>query len=104
MGIWLFRAGKNGEFESKFLEDKRIYLTWNRLNVDLSKFKDRDKLLQKLTEVYDGEKPNTIKNWASQIYPIAHRIENGDWIVLPSKMSSSIHFGKVVGDYKYDEQ
>jgi len=27
MSIWLFRAGRNGEYESKFLEDKRIYLT-----------------------------------------------------------------------------
>lgn len=26
MSIWLFRAGRNGEYESKFLEDKRIYL------------------------------------------------------------------------------
>lgn len=40
--------------------------------------------------------------WASQIYPIAHRIEKGDWIVLPSKMSSTIHIGKVVGDYTFD--
>ena len=65
MSIWLFRAGRNGEYESKFLEDKRIYLTWDGLNVDLSKYEDRDKLLQKLTEMYNGEKPNTIRNWAS---------------------------------------
>ena len=103
MSIWLFRAGKNGEFESKFLNDKRVYLTWDDLNIDLSKYKDRDKLLQKLTEMYVGEKANTIRNWASQIYPIAHRIKKGDWIVLPSKMSSTIHFGKVVGDYVFDE-
>ena len=48
MSIWLFRAGKNGEFESKFLNDKRIYLTWDNLKVDLSKYKDRDKILEKL--------------------------------------------------------
>ena len=102
MSIWLFRAGKNGEFEAKFLNEKRIYLTWNGLNVDLSVYKDRAKLLEKLQELYYGEKTNTIKNWASQIYPIAHRIEKGDWVVLPSKMSSTIHFGEVVGDYIYD--
>ena len=48
MSIWLFRAGRNGEYESKFLEDKRIYLTWEGLNIDLSKYQERDKLLQKL--------------------------------------------------------
>lgn len=47
MSIWLFRAGRNGEYESKFLEDKRIYLTWDGLNVDLSGYQDRDKLLQR---------------------------------------------------------
>ncbi len=103
MSIWLFRAGKNGEFESKFLNDKRIYLTWDNLKVDLSKYKDRDKILEKLQEMYGGEKANTIRNWASQIYPIAHRMQKGDWVVLPSKLSSTIHFGKVVGDYVFDE-
>ncbi|SFG78001.1 restriction endonuclease [Oribacterium sp. WCC10] len=102
MSIWLFRAGKNGEFEAKFLNEKRIYLTWDGLNINLSEYKDREKLLEKLQELYSGEKTNTIRNWASQIYPIAHRIEKGDWIVLPSKLSSTIHFGKVVGGYSFD--
>ena len=75
MSIWLFRAGKNGEFENKFLSDKRIYLTWNDLRLDLSKYGDRSNLLKRLQELYSGEKTNTIRNWASQIYPIAHRMK-----------------------------
>lgn len=104
MSIWLFRAGKNGEFESKFLNDKRIYLTWEGLKIDLSKYPDKTKLFNKLKEIYSGEKTNSIRNWAAQIYPIASRIEKGDWIVLPSKLSSTIHIGKVIGDYTYDEK
>ena len=97
MGIWLFRAGKRGQFEEKFLTDSRIYLTWNRLNIDLNQYKNREKLLQKLQEVYPSEKMNTLKNWASQIYPIAHRVEIGDWVVLPSKRTNTIHIGKITG-------
>ena len=67
MSIWLFRAGKNGEFENKFLSDKKIYLTWNDLRVDLSKYGDRSNLLETLQELYAGEKANTIRNWAAQI-------------------------------------
>lgn len=26
MSIWLFRAGKNGEYENKFINEKRVYL------------------------------------------------------------------------------
>jgi restriction system protein len=103
MSIWLFRAGKNGEFEDKFLNDKRIYLTWDNLNEDLSKYQDREMLLEKLKELYGSEKLNTIRNWASQIYPIAHRIEEGDWIVLPSKRTNTIHFGKILGGYVFDK-
>lgn len=104
MGIWLFRAGKRGEFEEKFLTDSRIYLTWNRLNIDLNQYKNREKLLQKLQEIYPSEKMNTLKNWASQIYPIAHRVEIGDWVVLPSKRTNTIHIGKVTGEYQYAEE
>ena len=75
MGIWLFRAGKRGEFEEKFLTDGRIYLTWNDLNIDLKEYKNRTRLLQKLQEIYSSEKINTLRNWACQIYPIAHRME-----------------------------
>ena len=39
MSIWLFRAGSAGEFEDKFLTDKRVYLTWNDLNVEKSTYK-----------------------------------------------------------------
>lgn len=104
MGIWLFRAGKRGQFEEKFLTDSRIYLTWNCLNIDLNQYKNREKLLQKLQEVYPSEKMNTLKNWASQIYPIAHRVEIGDWVVLPSKRTNTIHIGKITGEYQYTEE
>lgn len=102
MSIWLFRAGKNGEYEEKFLTDNRIYLTWNDLNINLQGYADRAKHLEKLQELYPSEKANTIKNWESQIYPIAHRMEIGDWIVLPSKRTSTIHIGKIIGEYTYD--
>ncbi|MCI8507673.1 MAG: restriction endonuclease [Lachnospiraceae bacterium] len=104
MGIWLFRAGKRGQFEEKFLADGRIYLTWNQLNIDLNQYKNRERLLQKLQEVYPSEKMNTLKNWASQIYPIAHRVEVGDWVVLPSKRTNTIHIGKIMGEYQYAEE
>lgn len=102
MGIWLFRAGKNGEYEEKFLTDNRIYLTWQDLKINLKEYKDRGAHLRKLQELYPSEKMNTIKNWESQIYPIAHRMKKGDWVVLPSKRTSTIHIGKITGDYEYD--
>ena len=102
MSIWLVRAGSKGEFEEKFISEKRVYLTWSSLVIDLRDYKDKGKLLSKLYDIYSSEKPKRVKNWASQIYTFAHKIQINDWIVLPSKLSRTIHFGKVVGDYSYN--
>lgn len=104
MSIWLFRAGSHGEYENKFLQDNRVYLTWDDLNIDLKKFPNKEDLYSFLVEKYDLEKEKTAINWASQIYPIAHRMKIGDWIVLPSKLNRTIHFGEIKGHYKYDSQ
>ena len=48
MTIWLFRAGSSGEFEEKFLNDSRVYLTWNDLNKDLRQYPDQKSLKEYL--------------------------------------------------------
>ncbi|GAA0079998.1 restriction endonuclease [Clostridium sp. CTA-6] len=103
MSIWLFRAGKNGEYENKFINEKRVYLTWDDLNINLNSIKSKEDLYKILIEHYNLKKEKTAINWASQIWPIAHRMKKGDWIVLPSKINRTIHFGEIVGEYQYDE-
>ena len=36
MALWLVRAGAYGEYEKNFLDESRIYLTWNGLSRDLA--------------------------------------------------------------------
>lgn len=102
MSIWLFRAGSKGEFENKFLKDNRVYLTWDDLNINLKEFPNKEDLYDLLVEKYNLEKEKTAINWASQIYPIAYRMEIGDWVVLPSKLNRTIHFGEIKGDYCFN--
>ncbi|EPR14070.1 restriction endonuclease [Ruminiclostridium papyrosolvens] len=104
MAIWLFRAGSSGEYENKFLEDNRVYLTWEELKLDLTKFKSKKDLYNYLLEDYGAEIPGRARNWASQIWPIAHEIKIGDWIVLPSKMKASVHIGEITGEYVFDKK
>jgi restriction system protein len=103
MSLWLFRAGKNGEYEDKFLTDGRVYLTWDDFDVDLRKINSQEDLYKILIKKYDLPKEKTAINWASQIWPIAHRMKEEDWVVLPSKVNRTLHFGKIVGEYVYDE-
>ena len=103
MTLWLFRAGKNGEYEDKFLTDSRVYLTWDGFDVDLSTINSQEDLYEILVKKYNLEKEKTAINWASQIWPIAHKMKVGDWVVLPSKIDRTLHFGKITGNYVYDE-
>lgn len=104
MSIWLFRAGKSGEYENKFLNDNRVYLTWDDLDIDLNELNSKEELYNILIDNYDLEKEKTAINWASQIWPIAHSMKIGDWVVLPSKVNRTIHFGKIVGEYVFDKE
>ncbi|SDC39119.1 restriction system protein [Terribacillus halophilus] len=98
MTVWLFRAGKQGEYENKFLEDERIYLTWDDLNINLKEIASKEALYKRLVEHYELDKEKTAINWASQIWPIANAMEIGNLVVLPSKFNRTIHVGEVTGD------
>lgn len=41
MAIWLIRAGSHSEYEQKFIQDLRVYVTRNDLEVNLGKLKQR---------------------------------------------------------------
>ena len=102
MALWLVRAGRHGEHEQLFLEENRLYLTWDQLSHDLGKLEDKSalrKLLEK--EVYPGDPRGRISNFTGQIWIFAKKIHKGDWIALPSKLKPAIHIGEVVGEYVF---
>ena len=85
MAIWLIRAGSHGEYEQKFLQESRVYVTWDNLDVNLGKLKERSELTEALNERYPDKQPKAIQNWVSQVWPFAKEIKKGDLIVLPLK-------------------
>lgn len=101
MAIWLIRAGSHGEYEQKFIQENRVYVTWSGLDVDLSGLTDRSDLKTIMAEKYPDRKINAIKNWASQVWPFAHEINRGDIVVLPLKAQRAILIGEIAGDYQF---
>jgi restriction system protein len=102
MTVWMVRAGKHGEFEQKFLQDNKIYVTWDGLAVDIGKMTDRHQLFQAMTATYPDAKIKAIHNNVSQVWPFAHGMEFGDLVILPSKMQPSIYVGEITGNYEFD--
>ena len=101
MALWLFRAGSSGEYENKFLDDNKVYLTWDGLKHDLSQLQEKRELYDFLLDFYSDAKMGAVRNWTGQIWPIAHRMEKGDWVILPSKRNPTIHIGEVKSEYKF---
>jgi len=102
MALWLVRAGAHGEFEKKFLEENRIFLTWDGLSHDLGALKNRGQLRALLEQVYPDTPKGRITNNLGQIWAFSQGIAQGDWVVLPSKQKPAIHVAKVKGDYTFN--
>lgn len=100
MAVWLVRAGSHGEFEPKFIQESRVYVTWDRLDVNLAKLGQRSELIDAMTERYPNAKTRAIANWASQIWPFAHEMKVGDLVVVPMKTQPAVYVGEVVSDYQ----
>jgi restriction system protein len=85
MAVWLVRAGSHGEFEQKFLQENRIYLTWDYLNYPLDKLDSRNTLINILSQFDLDAKERKLVNHASQIWPFAFDMQLGDRVSSPSK-------------------
>ena len=102
MAVWLIRAGSQGEYEQKFIQENRVYVTWDDLDVNLATLGSRNDLIKEMKKRYPEAKERTIANWASQVWPFAHDIKKSDLIVLPLKMQRTILIGEVSGEYHYE--
>jgi restriction system protein len=101
MTLWLNRAGSHGEYESKFLDEERIYLTWDGLKYDLSALASKSALADLLRKVYPNAPKGRISQNTGQIWPFAHEMKPGDWVALPSKMKAAIHMAEITGPYVF---
>lgn len=101
MAIWLIRAGSYGEYEQKFIQENRVYVTWDYLNQDLSQLPNREALFAALDTIYPDSKPKRLHNWVSQVWPFAHEISKGDFVIVPLKTQPVIYIGEVTSDYHF---
>ena len=102
MALWLNRAGRNGEHETRFLEDGVIYCNWGGLNWDLSEAGTWEKMKERMAFTYPSDTPGQISNQSGQVWSFSHRMEKGDLVALPSKISPTIHIGVITGEYTFN--
>lgn len=101
MSMWLNRAGSKGEYESKFLDSKRIYLTFDNVDRDLREIRDKKEMYKWFEDKFEVRRGSAIQ-YSSQIRRFLFYMKIGDIVVLPSKRNSTIHFGTIKSDCQYD--
>ncbi len=103
MALWLVRGGSHGEYESKFIEENRVFLTWGELTAtDMTSIADYDGIRSRLSQHFPNEPVRRVGNWSGQIWAFVLGIKEGDWVVLPRKKKSTIAIGQVVSKCKFD--
>lgn len=102
MALWMVRAGRHGEYENKFLDDNRVYLTWYKLDRDLSSLETKVRLRTYLESRFPDAPKGKIRNHLGQVWTFVKVMSPGDWVVLPSKMKPAIHVAEIKGPYHYD--
>ena len=103
MSIWVVRGGKFGEYENRFLNESKVYLTRDGFKTDLNKIAEQSALRSTLDEFYPTLPSSKISSWSDQIWSFAHDIQQKDWIIVPSKLSPVIHVGEITGGYNYEK-
>jgi restriction system protein len=100
MAVWLTRSGKYCEHEEKFLDEGKIFLTWDCLDMDLRPYDTREKLADLLEQAMPDRKAGHRRQNLGQIWAFLDKMEPGDWVCTPSK-HKTIHVGEITGEYEF---
>lgn len=87
MSIWLCRAGRFGEHEARFLENNKIYFTFEEIDKPLNSFSGRAAIQQYFLEKVPTLKERAALNFASQAHIFSSRMSVDDWVISISEKS-----------------
>ena len=95
MSIWVVRGGKFGEYENRFLQESKVYLTRDGFKTDLNKIAEQAALRISLDEFYPTLPSSKLSSWSDQIWSFAHEVQQKDWVIVPSKLSPVLHLSLI---------
>jgi len=101
MAVWLVRAGKHGEHEQRFIEDKRVYLTWEEIPESLASISSHDEIRELLRSHFPDKPRGAIASHTGQFASFLLRMAQGDLVVVPRKGRGQYAVGEIIGDYTY---
>ncbi|MGP4082722.1 AAA family ATPase [Pseudalkalibacillus sp. R45] len=97
---WVIAAGEGIMRWEDFHTNSHIAIGWKELG-DLRQYESKADIMEALIEVYQFEgKPH---NDAHANYQFCYEMQVGDFVFVKRGNSQVIGYGKIVGEYKYDD-
>lgn len=94
--------GIHTQDDNLFLKQGKIAIGWREMG-DLSTIdNNRDAFKARYQTVYPDAKKGSIPTGSGMLYRFCHEVQNGDYIIFPSKSDRMINIGEITGDYVYD--
>ncbi len=81
----MVRAGRQGEHETRFFSENRVYMTWRETKDDLHPIRDKRALRELLTGLYPGATTAKISNHTGQIGAFLFGMQRNDLVVVLRK-------------------
>jgi restriction system protein len=98
------RIGRHGEHEQRTLKSNRIYLTWDKLEDELTALPSKEAVRDLLRGLYPNFGEKKIINHASQLWMFIREMRPGDWVAIPSKAKSAVHVAELTSEHRYDRE
>jgi len=78
-----------------------VTIGWHHMG-DLSTLPaDREAFKQRFREAYDDAKAGAIPVQAGVLFRFAYEMQQGDYVIYPSKIDRMVHIGQITSDYQY---
>lgn len=93
--------GIHTQDDNLFLRGNVIAIGWKEMG-DLSAVAaDREAFRAEYSKVYPNSKKGSIATSSGMLYRFVHEMQNGDYVVFPSKSDRMVNIGVVEGEYQY---
>jgi restriction system protein len=79
-----------------------VTIGWENVG-DLTPFgANREAIKRRVAQTYPEAKPGAIPIWAGVLFRFAFEMQRGDIVIWPNKQDSTLNFGRIDGDYRYE--
>ena len=100
--MWVCRPGQQGKYYELFVATQRIYLAWDGYRKDFSGLMTRAEFKDVVVAEKNPEARTTLSNWSGQLFSFCVEMQNGDYVLIPSRNSRTYLLCQIAGNYEFD--